>query len=173
MSRKVIIYNTIGDNFKEIYTDARTWGALTDEFNTHGVTWKGMKAVDGETQHSFESSEAILPEGEFSLFLMHDKVKSGYSDGDDDLIDEYDGITWDEEPWDNDYNNPEDFSFRTRNDLMMARAKKASHYLNKVMDFISNERSNKTAAPRKENSLVNTMREQAEKLRKNLGNIND
>lgn len=172
MSRKVIIYNTIGDNFKEIYSSARTWGALTEEFTSQNITWKGMKAVDGETQHSFESSEAVLPEGEFSLFLMHDKVKSGFTDEDDDLIDEYDGISWREENWESEYANVEDFTFKTRNDLMMARAKKASYYLNKVMEFISNERLSKTS-PKKENSLVNTMRDQAERLRKNLGNIND
>lgn len=169
MSRKVVIYSTIGENFKEIHSSARTWGALTEDLTSAGINWKGMKAVDGDTQHSYESSEAVLPEGEFSLFLMADKVKSGYSDEDDDLIDEYDGISWTEESWENDYNNPEDFTFKTRNDLMMARAKKASHYLNKVMNFISGERAN--GAPKKENALVNTMRAQAEMLKKNFGNI--
>lgn len=168
MSRKVVIYSTIGENFKEIYTSARTWGALTEELTSQGVNWKGMKAVNGDDNHSYESTEAVLPDGDFSLFLMADKVKSGYDDSDDDLIDEEDGISWSDEEWDNDYNNPEDFSFRTRNDLMMARAKKASHYLNQVMNFIAGERSKGT--PKKENSLIDTMRAQAEKLRKTFGN---
>lgn len=167
MSRRIVIYSTIGENYKEIQSNASTWGSLTEEFSAQGINWKGMKAVNGEDQHTYDSSEAILPDGEFSLFLMADKVKSGYDD-DMDLVDEFDGISWKDESWENDYNSPEDFSFRTREDLMMARAKKASHYLNIVMNFISGEKAN---SPKKESSLVNTMREQAEVLKRNLGNI--
>lgn len=169
MSRKVVIYSTIGENFKEFYSDATTWGTLTEELTSNNINWKGMKAVDGDTQHSYESSEAVLPEGDFSLFLMADKVKSGYQDEDDDLIDQFDGIRWTSVDWENDSNIPEEYTFISRNDLMMARAKKASFYLNKVMDFIAGERSN--GIPKKQNSLVDTMRAQADKLRKNLGNI--
>jgi hypothetical protein len=169
MSRKVGIFTTIGENYKEIYSSARTWGELTTDLTANGINWKGMKAVNGEDQHTYDSSEALLPEGDFSMFLMADKVKSGYNDEDDDLIDEYDGINWTDEQWDNDYNNPEDYTFRTRNDLMMARAKKAAYYLNKVMNFILGERA--VSLPKKDNSLINTMKEQAERLRKNLGTI--
>lgn len=164
MSRKVVIYSTIGENFKEIYTSAQTWGALTEDLTANGINWKGMKAVDGDTQHSYESSEAVLPEQDFSLFLMADKVKSGLND--EDLIDEEDGISWDDEEWDNDYNNVTEFTYRTRDDLMMARAKKASYYLNKVMEYMSGTPSTK----QKGKSLVDTMREQAEKMKRNFGN---
>lgn len=169
MSRKVGIFTTIGENYKEIMSSARTWGELTVDLSANGINWKGMKAVNGEDQHTYDSSEAILPEEEFSIFIMVDKVKSGYSDEDDDLIDEYDGISYKDEQWDNEYNNPEDFTFKTRNDLMMARALKAAHYMNKVINFIAGERAH--ATPKKENSLVNTMKAQAEMLRRNLGNI--
>ncbi len=167
MSRKVGIFTTVGENYKEFYTSARTWGALTEELSSNNITWKGMKAVNGEDQHTYDSSEAVLPEGDFTIFLMADKVKSGYEDTDDDLISEYDGISWTDEQWENDYNNPEEFTFKTRNDLMMARAKKASYYLHKVMEYIAND----TLTPKKGNDLVKTMRAQAEKLRQNLGNI--
>lgn len=167
MSRKVGIFTTIGENYKEIFTTASTWGALTEDLTSHNIPWKGMKAVNGEDQHTYDSSEAVLPEGEFSLFLMADKVKSGYTDEDDDLIDEEDGIHWADENWENDYNNVEDFTYATREDLMMARAKKASYYLHKVMEHIANGKVHPTK--KSSNTLVNTMKEQAEKLKRNLG----
>lgn len=175
MSRKVIIYNTIGDNAKEIMTTAGTWGTLQNDMTRNGIHFDGMKAVVGETQNTLESSEAALPEGEFSLFLMAGKVKSGNMD-DSDLVDNFDddSISWEDVDWDDDGESPENYVFKSHKDLMLARAKKTAHYLAKVMEFLLNDTTSRTTTriTTKESSLLNSLRTEAAKLQKNLDVFN-
>lgn len=171
MSRKVTIYNTIGDNAREIFSSANTWGSLMNDMNRERVPYDGMKAVVGETQNTLESSEAVLPDGEFSLFLMAGKVKSGV---DDDYIDEEDGIEWDDIDWDDDGEEVESYTYRSKKDLMLARAKKTSHYLNQIITYMIESKENGTKSPTKqeENKLLKSLREQAASLQKNLDIFN-
>lgn len=173
MSRKITIYNTIGDNAKEVISSAGTLGELQPDMRRAGVHYEGMKLVVGETQNTLESSEAVLPEGEFSLFLMAGKVKSG---NDEDFIDDEDGIEWDQINWAEEGENVEDYTFLTVKDLMIARAKKASYYLDKVVEFmISNRNTNSsttTAETTKNNALMSSLRAEAAKLQKNLDVFN-
>lgn len=168
MSRKVTIYNTIGDNAKEIYSSAVNWGGLQQEMNQNRIPFSDLKAVVGETQVTLESSEALLPDGDFSLFLMAGKVKSG---SDNELIDQFGGIEWDEVEWDTEDEHVESYIFKSAKDLMIARAKKATYYLNKVVEFASNFKtssSTTTTLTTKDNALLNSLRAEAAKLQNNL-----
>lgn len=168
MSRKVTIYNTIGDNAKEIFSSADNWGGLQQDMTRNSISFRDMKAVVGESQVTLESSEALLPDGEFSLFLMAGKVKSG---SDEDLIDTEEGIEWDEVDWNNEENHVEEYSFSSAKDLMIARAKKASYYLDKVVQFVISSRtssSTTTTMSTKDNALLNSLRAEAAKLQSNL-----
>lgn len=171
MSRKVTIYNTIGDNVKEVFSSATTWGGLMNDMNSNRISYDGMKAVVGETQNTLESSEAVLPDGEFSLFLMAGKVKSG---SDEDLIDEEDGISWEDIDWDDDGEEVESYTYKSIKDLMLARAKKTSHYLDQLITYIIDSKQNSSAKPVKqeENKLLKNLREQAASLQKNLDIFN-
>lgn len=160
MSRKVTIYNTIGNNKTVIETSAGVWGGLQEDLSRAGIHFSGMKAIVGETQGTLESNQAVLPEADFTLFLMPQKVKSGWND-EDGLIDWEDGITWDDEDWE--FNNVEDFSFKTAKDLAIARAKRASFYLDKIIEYLTQEEKRSPSDPHIANLAAT-----AEQIRKNM-----
>jgi hypothetical protein len=75
--RKVTILSTRDNGKKEIMTDASNWEALRDVISTEGLTVNNMKAMVRETKATLEHNEAVLPIGEFTLFLTPAQVKSG------------------------------------------------------------------------------------------------
>jgi hypothetical protein len=75
--RKLVTYNNIGNAKREIMTSASTLGELQLEFDRAGIAYQGMKIIDGKTQHSYESRGAVLPESDFVLFMVPERVKSG------------------------------------------------------------------------------------------------
>lgn len=75
--RKVKTFNTLGSNKKEFYSDAKTWGALQEDLKACDIAFEGMKVVVGASQVTLEFPEAELPGGDFMLFLLPQKVKSG------------------------------------------------------------------------------------------------
>jgi hypothetical protein len=75
--RKITIYNTVGQNKMTIESDANVWGQLQTELHAKGIKTDNMKVVIGETQNSLESPQGSLMAGEFTLFMMPQKVKSG------------------------------------------------------------------------------------------------
>lgn len=166
MSRQVTIYNTIGGNQIPVESHATTWGELQTDLDLRGVSYKGMKVVVGETQVSLESSAAQLPTTAFRLFLMPQKVKSGlFSPSNEDyLVDWEEGITWQEMDWENVDHIPEDFTFKTKKDLIVARAKKAQAYLNKVINYLIQEEHKTSTDPE-----VANLQKTAEEIQKNLG----
>lgn len=171
MSRRVIVYSNIGDNVKEIMSNATVWEGLQGDLITANIPFSGMRAVVGSTQVTLESSQAQLPEGDFDLFLMPMKVKSGIDDLD--LIDSEDGESWDETDWTDDSEFPEDHIFLTIKDLMIARAKKAQHYMDTVFSYLgdTHEEIKKAGANLAKgiSPLEQSLREQASKIQKNLG----
>lgn len=85
--KQVTVYSTQGQNKQVVNTSAGTWGELQSILGAHGVSYSGMKVVVGESQVTLESNAAVLPEGDFTLFLLPQKVKSGvfgFSSFDDD-----------------------------------------------------------------------------------------
>lgn len=170
--RKVITYSTLGENMKEVNSSATTWGELITDLNRAGIRTDGMRATEGETQVSFESAQAQLPDGDFSLFLMPAKVKSGYSIPDEDLIDDEDGITWNDIDWSDEDESINDYTFATPKDLALARAKKAMSLLERAFDTLGNmgntAPSRVPAPERHVDPMIQRMREQAQQIQKNI-----
>lgn len=75
--RKVTVYSTVGKKATIIETTATDWTSLKRELSNKSISYSSMKAVVGETRNTLESDKAILPDGDFSLFLMPVKTKSG------------------------------------------------------------------------------------------------
>lgn len=167
MARRIITYSTLGDNMKEVFSSARTLGELQPELTAAGIRFDGMKLMTNPGQVTLESLQAELPEGEFQLFIMPQKVKSGTDDSY--LIDEEDGISWNSVDWTEESEIPEDYSFRSAKDLAIARSKKAFHYLNKAIEHFANTTSAPATGVRKSGDpMLDNLRNQAAELQKNM-----
>jgi hypothetical protein len=79
LTRKVTVYNTVGQNERALQTDARTWGELQTHMSRASIPYSNMKCVVGETQVTLESRDAQVPQSDFTLFLLPSKVRSGVS----------------------------------------------------------------------------------------------
>lgn len=163
MTRKITIYHTVGENKRIIESAAELWGDLQKDLNLHGISFVGMNAVVGETQHTLESSQALLPEEDFILFFMPKAVKSGYYE-EEDMIDEEYGISWNEVDWSSEENQINDYQFRSRKDLAIARLRKAGGHIETVIEYISNETATKVSDP-----AVQDLSYMADQIRKNMG----
>ena len=76
MTRKIKIYTTAGMP-GTIETNVSTLGELKPILRQREVNYDGMKLLVGETKNELSQDEAILPEGDFKLYLMPAKTKSG------------------------------------------------------------------------------------------------
>ena len=76
MTRKIKIYTTNGMP-GTIETNVSTLGELKPILRQREVNYDGMKLLVGETKNELSRDEAILPEGDFKLYLMPAKTKSG------------------------------------------------------------------------------------------------
>ena len=76
MTRKIKIYTTNGMP-GTIETNVSTLGELKPILRQREVNYDGMKLLVGETKNELSQDEAILPEGDFKLYLMPEKTKSG------------------------------------------------------------------------------------------------
>lgn len=77
---KVTIYSPAGKNANQVELEGNTWKDLQKVLTKSNVSYSGMKAVIGENKHTLESENALLPDGDFTLFLMPIKTKSGAAD---------------------------------------------------------------------------------------------
>ena len=76
--KNLLIFTTVGQaNNTTIQIEAATWGELKQELTNRNIQTDSMKAVVGETRVTLESPHAQLPEGDFTLYLMPVKNKSG------------------------------------------------------------------------------------------------
>lgn len=173
MARRIITYSTLGDNMKEVFSNAMTLGDLQPDLTSAGVRWEGMKLMTNPGQVTLESLQAELPEGEFQLFIMPQKVKSGYSD--DELVDEYgdeNATGWEEEDWSVEDPESGDFVFKSKKDLAIARSKRAFSLLSKAIDVlagITNRTPNmREALPPPTDPILSSLRAEAAKLQKNM-----
>lgn len=76
MTRKIKIYTTNGMP-GTIETNVSTLRELKPILRQREVNYDGMKLLVGETKNELSQDEAILPEGDFKLYLMPAKTKSG------------------------------------------------------------------------------------------------
>lgn len=75
--RKVTVLSTKTNEQKEITTDVTTWGQLKPVLSANGFDPSGLKAMLQATKVTLENDSAVLPDGDFVLFLTPGKVKSG------------------------------------------------------------------------------------------------
>lgn len=73
--RKVKALSTQSNEIKELMTSATTWGQLKEELGS--LIQGDMKATVQSTKQTLEHNEAVLPDGDFVLFITPNKVKSG------------------------------------------------------------------------------------------------
>ena len=77
MSRKIIVVSTTRTAPKELYSSATTWGQLQEVLTEFGNVGS-MRAVVKETKSDLVSKDAVLPEGDFTLFLTPKQIKAGF-----------------------------------------------------------------------------------------------
>jgi len=63
-------------NFKVIHSEATTWGQLKEVLSEFG-NLDQMNVVVKETRNSLQVPEAVLPEGDFTLYLSPKQIKAG------------------------------------------------------------------------------------------------
>lgn len=82
MSKTVKVASSRWNEPREYVTDATTWGALKSELGEQILNFEGspMKAVlrgqDG-TRNTLVDNNTLLPQGDFAILLVPEKVKSG------------------------------------------------------------------------------------------------
>ena len=76
MTRKIKIYTTAGVP-GTIETNVSTLGELKPLLRQREINYDGMKMLVGETKNELSVDEATLPTGDFKLYLMPAKTKSG------------------------------------------------------------------------------------------------
>ena len=80
-TRKVTIVSTKNNKVKFYETAATTWGELNAEINKD-FDLSNLKATENVNKTTLEHVDAVLPEGEFRVFLRPVKTKSGGHDFD-------------------------------------------------------------------------------------------
>lgn len=75
-TRKIKVLSTVGVS-GTIDTNVSTLGELKPLLNQRDINYSGMKMMVGETRNELSLNEAQLPEGDFKLYLMPAKTKSG------------------------------------------------------------------------------------------------
>jgi len=74
--RVIKVYSTVGAS-GEVVTNVETLRELKPILTSKGIDITGMKLVVGETRNELSIDEAVLPTGDFKLYLMPQKTKSG------------------------------------------------------------------------------------------------
>lgn len=77
-NRKVTLKVTSQKDLIKAESSARTFGELKKEMKS--VKWDGMRVVVRESKNTLQDEAALLPAGDFVLFLVPEKVKSGGKD---------------------------------------------------------------------------------------------
>lgn len=79
MSRTVRIKDTDRSGLLTFQVNATTFGQLKDEITSldSSLSFSNKRAIVRETRVTLDSSEAVLPEGSFTLYLMPEKSKAG------------------------------------------------------------------------------------------------
>lgn len=72
--RKVIVFSTRGNNLQQFETAAVTLGDLIAET---GISLDGVKATESVNKTTLDNFEAVLPAGDFKLYLRPEKTKAG------------------------------------------------------------------------------------------------
>lgn len=80
--RKIKIFTTTGIP-GVIETDVTTFEGLKPLLLEQNINLESTKVLVGETKLELSENEAILPDGDFKLFIVPVKTKSGWGDEDE------------------------------------------------------------------------------------------
>lgn len=83
--RKVTVYSTKGKSNAVITTDVATWGELQPLLTAEGYDLNSLNATENINRTDLINTGAVLPEGEFTLFLRPKQTKSGSDEEEVDL----------------------------------------------------------------------------------------
>lgn len=75
-TRSIKVYTTVGVS-GTVETNVRTLGELKPILRQQEIDYSGMKMLVGETKNELNVDDAVLPEGDFKLYLVPQKTKSG------------------------------------------------------------------------------------------------
>jgi len=78
-ARKIIVFDSQTSMKKELISTATVWGDLKAESE---MSFENKKVVVKETRVTLENDAAVLPEGEFTVYLFQEKSKYGNDDKD-------------------------------------------------------------------------------------------
>lgn len=78
--REITIYATRGGQMKKITTAVRTWGELQPLVRREGFDLSSLLAAENINKTDLVNDLAVLPEGNFRLFLRPKQTKSGAPD---------------------------------------------------------------------------------------------
>jgi hypothetical protein len=78
--REVTIYATRGGQMKKIMTSVKTWGELQPLVRREGFDLSSLLAAENINKTDLVNDLAVLPEGNFRLFLRPKQTKSGAPD---------------------------------------------------------------------------------------------
>jgi hypothetical protein len=78
--REVTIYATRGGQMKKITTAVKTWGELQPLVRREGFELSSLLAAENINKTDLVNDLAVLPEGNFRLFLRPKQTKSGAPD---------------------------------------------------------------------------------------------
>lgn len=75
--RQIRIMSTQTGTVKTISSDAVTWGELKQNSDIRNSMGTSTQAIVRETKNTLEHDDAVLPEGDFTIFFVPTKTKSG------------------------------------------------------------------------------------------------
>lgn len=78
MIREVKIISSTRQGVKTLQSEATTFGQLKDSLSEYGDLSQ-MTVVVKETRNSLQHDEAVLPEGNFTIYLSPKQIKAGAS----------------------------------------------------------------------------------------------
>lgn len=76
--RKIKLYSSLGVS-GTIETNVRTLGELKPLLREREIDSSGLAFLVGETKNELTMDDSVLPEGDFKLYLLPKKTKSGNS----------------------------------------------------------------------------------------------
>lgn len=76
-TRVITVFSTKGKQKAKIETDVTSWGSLKPLLAEEGYDLNSLLATESIGRHDLVNEDAVLPDGEFTVFLRPAKTKSG------------------------------------------------------------------------------------------------
>ena len=77
---QITVYSTKTGKTTKVDTNATTWGALKNELSVAGLYGDNMNAILQSNKMTLESSDIVMPDIPYTLFIVPTQTKSGVDD---------------------------------------------------------------------------------------------